>query len=107
MEVFITLLAIVGISHVLKETDGPFNILNHFRNILARLPLIGSFFVNVLSCNFCTGFWASCLFYLSTNTLSSWNIGEHIVWSFAGAVFNKTFWEISNLKFDLKIDKHD
>jgi len=61
--IFIYLLASFGLSFLIKENDGPFNIIGRLRNLLMTNKYIGVFFYKLLSCWFCLGCWTGAFIY--------------------------------------------
>lgn len=91
METLLTLFCIAGLAFAVKELEGPFGLLSKLRNLLSRLPLIGTTIFHLLSCNFCLGLWCSAAVYLVTNPFNTPNFSDFMVWTFGGAMFNSVF----------------
>jgi hypothetical protein len=86
----ISLLAIFGLTFGLKETDGPFGIMNWLRNKLMNNKYVGVFFYQLFSCYFCLGCHASYIVYLLQTPHTNWSIFDCIIWIFAGGIFSYT-----------------
>lgn len=91
MEIVLMLLCIAGLSFAIKQLDGPFGVFSKIRNLALRIPVLGPMFLQVITCDFCLGLWASVGLYLATNAISSWSIGDLVIWAFGGAMFNSLF----------------
>ncbi len=90
METLLMLLAVVGISTGLSQTEGPFGLAAWLRGLLVKVPVIGSLLVSILSCNFCLGFWSSFIVFLLTGGNVA-SLGDMAIWMFAGGAFNSAF----------------
>lgn len=62
--ILVALLAVFGLTFLVKESDGPFGIMNWFRNQLLSNKHVGVFFYNMFECWFCTGCHAGWIVYL-------------------------------------------
>src|ERR1022692_2912157 len=62
--VIVSLLAVFGLCFLLKESDGPFNIISRWRNLMLRMPFIGVQFHSMISCWYCSGCWSALAIYL-------------------------------------------
>jgi hypothetical protein len=95
--IVIYLLAMIAISFIIKELDGPFDILAKTRNWLMLNKFVGVFFYKLFECYFCCGFWSGLIVYLLQ--MDVFHLREFILFGLAGAlislVFNK-FLEISH-----------
>lgn len=80
----LAIFSIFGLAFFIKESDGPFDIMNKTRNYLMRNNFVGLFFYKLLSCYFCTGCHAGWVVYLLQ--MSRFKLSEMILWSFAGGV---------------------
>ncbi len=94
MEIVLMLLCIAGVSFAVKQLDGPFNLFATVRNLLTRVPVLGPMLFQVLTCNFCLGCWASAGLYLTTNAVGTWSLGDLVVWTFGGGMFNSLFCQL-------------
>lgn len=82
MNILIALLAIFGLAFAIKETDGPWNMMGHLRNLLFRLPWVGVVIFKLLDCYFCTGWWAGLVVYFLTQ--EPYKLGWAICWALTG-----------------------
>jgi hypothetical protein len=82
MGILIAILAIYGLAFFLKETSGPFGIMDKLRNLLMLNKYIGKFFFDLLSCYFCLGFHCGWLVYLLAENNYTWQF--FILWALAG-----------------------
>lgn len=96
MDIVLTLLAVVGTSFIMQKSSGPFDILDKIRNFIARIPVIGVLFFNMLSCDFCVGLWSGLVIYMIVNSWYYFNLHEMIVFVLSGGAFNLLFWKITN-----------
>jgi hypothetical protein len=80
--IIVSILAIYGLAFFVKESDGPWGIMNWIRRQLLSNKYVGVFFFKLLDCYFCTGCWAGLAVYL----LSAEHIKltEAVVWVLAG-----------------------
>jgi len=74
--------AIFGLAFAIKQTDGPWDIITKWRNLMMRLPLVGPQFYKLLDCFYCTGFWSGLVIYFLTQ--ESYKLGWAICWGLAG-----------------------
>ncbi len=86
MEMVLMLLSILGAAHFVASHDF-FGILSFVRNLIAKVPVLGSLWVQLISCPFCMGGASGGAFYMLTN-LGSWSITELVVWVFGSAMLN-------------------
>lgn len=84
----ISILAIFGLSFLIKESGGPWDVLSKLRNYLMRNKYVGVFFYDLLSCYFCTGSHAGYVVYLLTVPYAHWTISGFITWSLAGGAIS-------------------
>jgi len=78
----ISLLAIFGLAFLLKESAGPFDIMDRFRNKLMTTKYIGVFFFKLLSCYFCVGCHCGWIVYLLSAEHYTWQF--FILWTLTG-----------------------
>ena len=64
LEVIITIFAIPGLAFLLKDSDGPWDIMNWFRRTIFNNKYVGVFFVKLFDCYFCVGCHAGWIVYL-------------------------------------------
>ena len=62
--IFFCLLVAFGFTFLIKEANGPFDIISRLRNRLMTNKYMGVFFYKLLSCYFCLGCWSGALVYL-------------------------------------------
>jgi hypothetical protein len=89
METLIYLLSIFGLAFLIKESDGPFDIMLHLRNMLMRNKYVGVFFYKLLECYFCVGCHAGWIIYLLQ--MNNFNLYSLIIWTLAGGSFSLIF----------------
>jgi len=82
MQIVITIFAIYGLLFAIKETDGPWGVMNWFRRKLISNKYVGVFFFNLLQCPFCCGCWCSLAVYLLTS--EHIKLTDAIIWFLAG-----------------------
>ncbi len=66
MDFLICFLAIYGLSFFIKDSDGPWGVMNWFRHTLVSNKYVGVFFYKLFDCYFCVGChcgWAVYLLY--------------------------------------------
>lgn len=80
--IWIALLAIFGLSFLIKESSGPFDIMSKLRNYLMRNKYVGYFFYSLLSCYFCVGCHSGWIVYLLFN--KNYTVNLFIIWMLAG-----------------------
>lgn len=88
METVMMLLAVMGLAHFIGSHSGPFNVLGFIRNLIAKVPLLGSVWAQVIGCDFCLGGLAGAAVYLFTTGLSAWSLTDLVVWVLGAAMFN-------------------
>ena len=76
-------------SFLIKENDGPFNILAKLRIFLLQNKYVGVFFYKLLSCYFCVGFYGGIATYLLYET--TWKINLLIMWGLTGSTVSLIF----------------
>lgn len=86
MEIIIGLLAIFGLAFFIKESDGPFDLMNKLRNLSISNKYVGVFFYKLLSCYFCCGCHCGWIIYLLIN--KNWHFNLFICWAFAGGAIS-------------------
>jgi hypothetical protein len=82
MDLIIAVLAIYGLAFLLKESDGPWGMINWFRRTLFNLPWAGVFFIKLFDCYFCLGCHCGWVVYLLSASMPSWHF--FILYSLAG-----------------------
>jgi hypothetical protein len=91
MEIVLMLLCIAGLAFAVKTVEGPFGLVAKLRNLLAKVPVVGTTFFKVLTCDFCLGFWSSVVVYVAVNGFSLSSLNDLLIWGFGGAMFNALF----------------
>jgi hypothetical protein len=86
MFILIQLLAIFGLAFAIKQTNGPWNIVGHWRNLMMRIPFIGVRFYELLDCYFCLGSQCGWIVYLLSEKSYSWNF--FMLWALAGGAIS-------------------
>lgn len=84
METVIAILAIYGLIFAVKETDGPWGMMNWIRRQLFSTKYLGVFFFNLITCPYCCGCWAGLAIYFLTQESYKWNWAT--CWFLAGGV---------------------
>lgn len=80
----LNLFAMYGLTFLIKEADGPFDICAKIRNKLINNKYVGVFFYKLLDCYFCTGFWSGIIVGLLSRVFDI----KLILWGLAGAAFS-------------------
>jgi hypothetical protein len=84
----ISALAIYGLAFLLKESDGPFDLILNGRTYLLQNKYVGVFFYKLLSCYFCVGTYSGAIVYSIMTPIDNWNIYEVIIWFLAGGAIS-------------------
>lgn len=85
MEFLFFLLVIYGATFFLKESSGPFDLMDKLRNKLFTNKYFGVFFYKLFSCYFCLGADVSWVLYLIITR--DFNPIHWFMWSMAGGIF--------------------
>lgn len=85
LETVICIFAIFSFAFMVKETDGPFGIIDKIRLTIYRLKYIGPMVYKLLQCYFCTGFYAGIFVYLLHNHFQDISGYDMVLWALAGA----------------------
>jgi hypothetical protein len=80
--IVLQLLAIFGLAFLIKESAGPFDIMDWIRNQLMRNKYVGVFFYKLLSCYFCVGCHCGWIVYLLSAETYSWQF--FALWTLTG-----------------------
>lgn len=91
----LAILCIFGLAFLVKESDGPFDLISKARFALMQNKYLGVFFYKLLDCYFCVGFHAGWIIYLLLERHYHFNL--LICWGLAGGT--------SSLILDKVIDK--
>jgi hypothetical protein len=86
MTLILSLLAIYGLAFFIKETDGPWNLIGRWRNLMMRIPFIGVQFFKLLDCYFCLGCHCGWIVYLLSHESYSWQF--FVLWALAGGAIS-------------------
>lgn len=82
MNIAISLLAIYGLAFLIKDSDGPWGIMNWFRRTLVSNKYVGVFFYKLFDCYFCVGCHCGWIVYLLAVHPFHWQF--LILWTLAG-----------------------
>jgi hypothetical protein len=82
LETFIAVFSIFGLAFAVKETEGPWGLMSWIRNQLIKNKYVGVFFYKLLSCFYCTGFWAGLGIYFLTQ--EAYKLTWALCWGLAG-----------------------
>ena len=82
LNTFIVIFSMFGLAFLIKESDGPFDIMSRLRNLLMRNKYVGVFFFKLLDCYFCTGFHTGWIIYLLHE--KNWHLNLLFCWGLAG-----------------------
>lgn len=91
MNIIFYIAAIIGLSFLIKDSDGPWGLMASIRNKLMLNKYVGVFFYKLLSCYFCIGCHAGYVIYLLSSKYTSWNVFDFIIWILAGGTFSLIF----------------
>lgn len=86
MELLITLLAIYGLAFLLKDSAGPFDLMDKMRIWLFHNKYVGTFFFKLFDCYFCLGCHCGWVVYLLSH--DSWNWQFFMLWTLAGGAIS-------------------
>lgn len=78
----ITICAMWGLAFLVKDSDGPWGIMNWMRRKLIQNKYCGVFFYKLLDCYFCTGWWAGLAIYFLTQ--ESYKFKWAVCWGLTG-----------------------
>lgn len=84
----LSILAIFGLTFLVKETEGPWGIISWFRNKLMTNKYVGVFFYKLFSCYFCSGCHAGYIIYLFSAPYKEWSLVQFILWTLAGGTIS-------------------
>ncbi len=68
----LTIFAIFGLAFLIKDSSGPFDIMDKIRFHLLHNKYVGVFFFKLLSCYFCVGCHCGWIVYLLTEKNYTW-----------------------------------
>ena len=86
LDIIITVLAVFGLSFLLKDSSGPWDIFSIMRNKLITNKYVGVFFYKLFDCYFCVGCHSGWIIYLLTE--KNYHFNFLICWSLAGGVIS-------------------
>lgn len=78
------ILATFSLTFLIKEIDGPFNIISIIRNRLMKLRFVGVFFYKLLSCYYCLGCWCGAAVFALAAV--PWSVGNFLLWILVGGI---------------------
>jgi hypothetical protein len=84
MNLILFILTNFSLAFLVKEVDGPFNIILFVRNKLMTNKYVGLFFYNLFSCYFCVGIWTSLISYFLTQ--KEFCVKNFIAYALTGAI---------------------
>lgn len=85
-EFIVACLAIYGLAFLIKDSDGPFDIMATMRNRLMRNKYVGVFFFKLFECYFCVGCHCGWIVYLLSHESYKWQF--FILWTLAGGIIS-------------------
>lgn len=86
MELLITLLAIYGLAFLLKDSAGPFDVMDKMRVWLFQNKYVGVFFFKLFDCYFCLGCHCGWIVYLLSH--ENYSIQFFTLWTLAGGAIS-------------------
>ena|SRR5215472_14970763 len=86
MESIIILLSIFGLAFLIKDSNGPFDIMSTIRSWLMRNKYVGVFFFKLFECYFCVGCHCGWIVYLLSQQSYKWQF--FILWTLAGGIIS-------------------
>lgn len=86
MTLLIPLLAIAGLAFLIKESNGPFDIMTTIRNKLMTNRYVGVFFFKLFECYFCVGCHCGWIVYLLSHQSYKWQF--FVLWTLAGGIIS-------------------
>ena len=90
--IVIAILSIYGLAFIIKQSDGPFGIINWARNKLMSNRFVGVLFFKLLDCWFCTGCHSGWIIYLLYEKNYTWQ--SFILWTLAGGAISLILEEV-------------
>jgi len=81
-ELFFYILGMFGLSYLMIESSGPFNIFDYIRRTLMDNKVVGTTFYTLFTCYFCAGCWSGLFMFLLITT--NITLAQSIVWMMAG-----------------------
>ena len=86
MNIVIFLLATYGLTFIIRNSDGPFDLIIKARRWLIANKYVGVFFFKLLDCPVCTGFYSGLIIYLIT--AEPIKLAGIVVWALAGSAIS-------------------
>jgi hypothetical protein len=83
MNIIILILSIYGLTFIIRQSDGPWDLISRWRNWMMRLPIVGVQFYKLLDCPVCTGWWSGLCVYLLSE--ESYKLSWVFLWGLAGS----------------------
>lgn len=80
------ILAIFGLAFLIKDSNGPFDIMSNLRRALMQNKYVGVFFFKLFECYFCIGCHCGWIVYLLSHEHYSWQF--FILWTLAGGTIS-------------------
>ncbi len=88
LDTILCIASIWALTFTIKETDGPFNIINTARLWLLRNKYVGVFFYQLLGCYFCLGAWSGVIIYFVHQHFQDIDPFDMIMWSLGGSTIS-------------------
>lgn len=82
MSTILTIFAIFALAFLIKDSDGPWGIMNWIRNKLMINKYVGTFFYKLFNCYFCIGCHCGWIVYLIKE--KNYQINDFFMWALAG-----------------------
>jgi hypothetical protein len=86
MTIIIWILAIYGLAFFIKQSSGPFDVMDKLRSKLMLNKQVGVFFFKLLDCWFCLGCHCGWIVYLLSD--QPFKLQFFILWSLAGGTIS-------------------
>ena len=86
IETIITLFAIYGLAFLIKDSAGPFDIMDKIRIWLMGNKYVGVFFFKLFDCYFCVGCHCGWIVYLLSHESYKWQF--FVLWTLAGGIIS-------------------
>lgn len=86
VDLVIAFFAIYGLAFLIKDSAGPFDIMDKIRIWLMNNKYVGVFFFKLFDCYFCVGCHCGWIVYLLSH--DDWNCQFFILWTLAGGAIS-------------------
>jgi len=86
IDLLICVLAIYGLAFLIKDSDGPWGIMNWMRRTLMGIKFVDVFFFKLFECYFCVGCHCGWIVYLLSH--HTWHWQFFILWTLAGGAIS-------------------